>query len=1251
MSDPSKLPPHPGDAVGFPSRAADLDAFPGFSSPPAGYGEVPFYWWVGDPLTKERLSWQLDQLKANGVTGLQVNYAHGKGGGISWGLPYASDPPIFSDAWWELWNWAVQECKKRGMAIGLSDYTLAWPGNQQWIDEIMADPQMQGSVLESQKLDAPAGKRFTLAVGENVVSLVAFPVRDGQLDGSAAVDLLAKVKDKSLTWEVPQGVWQVVMVSRRGVPQSIDPMNATVGAKVIEKHFQRFENHCPGEGGKGLNYFFQDELNFGVHGNLWSARLGLEFRKRKGYDLAPVLGALFVDIGPATPKIRMDYSDVMVALEEESYFRPIFEWHWKRGMLYGCDQGSRGQDLQEFGDYFRGVRWFTAPGHDTPGVGADLIKGKVSSSISHLYQRPRVWLEGYHSSGWGASPAALMTATRDNFIYGCNLLSLHGLYYTTHGGFWEWAPPCYHFRMPYWPHMGTYLKYFERLSYVLSQGVHRCDVAILYPVATAEAGLDGKGATKAAFSLGAAFFDQGIDFDFMDFESLARAKILDKQLQVSGEAYRVLVLPAMAAVRESTIRQALEFYRNGGMVIAVGALPQASDRIGRDDAQLDAMVKEIFGVTAAGAKDGNVRAQTNAAGGIGLLALDGQEITTLINKSLVRDFFPGDPRDPAKPGRAHVLHRKVGPRDIYMVQGAARNAECFFRAKGKVELWDPWTGQTRPIHTFRVAEHGTYVRLPLEEPQANLIVFSPGEAGTAIEATNLEIVTAAEVRDGLPSVAGFTTTGGDRSATVRHNGKTVELTGHADAPPPAISLEGPWEFELKPTMNNRWGDFRMPAFDAMIGAEARQFLYAEETEAASNWQTQDLDDSKWSRVTCSFGQQFWQMGPVDANVDTKALEQTLAAMQTIDPALPVAVGDQKLFWKPYAYSTRWGIEDDPGEQGYHGLKELISDEFLAATGRTYLWTTAVAPKAMRARLLQGGLSDLRVWLNGAPVAKLDGDVPLAQGANRLLLRCDGGRGHFVLEAPDSQAATQKFPLSMSWYNRPGVLGLDCLVGKKEHVGWYRFTAPPGLRAMTFVAFGQVQGWANAQELRIEPGKVQADGSREYKATILKPNPGMTKVALRITQAVGHYGGAALPEPIALDCGVGQASLGDWSKMGALVHYSGGAWYRKTIDLAAGQIRGQMTLHLGSVVATAEVHVNGKLAGVCIAPPWTVDITPFIRSGANRIEILVYNTLANHYGTIPSQYRGTPTSGLMGPVTIETAMPVTLRAIGHAEMKR
>ena len=79
---------------------------------------------------------------------------------------------------------------------------------------------------------------------------------------------------------------------------------------------------------------------------------------------------------------------------------------------------------------------------------------------------------------------------------------------------------------------------------------------------------------------------------------------------------------------------------------------------------------------------------------------------------------------------------------------------------------------------------------------------------------------------------------------------------------------------------------------------------------------------------------------------------------------------------------------------------------------------------------------------------------------------------------------------------------------------------------------------------------------------------------------------------------------------------------------------EVIIDLGKVVATAEVHVNDSLAGILVTAPWKIDISKWIRKGENKIEILVYNTLANHYLTIPTKYRGNSLqSGLLGPVKL------------------
>ena len=62
--------------LGFPDRSPDVDVLPGFREPHRGYGNVPFYWWNGDPLTRERLLWQLNELDAAGTDGFGVSYIH-----------------------------------------------------------------------------------------------------------------------------------------------------------------------------------------------------------------------------------------------------------------------------------------------------------------------------------------------------------------------------------------------------------------------------------------------------------------------------------------------------------------------------------------------------------------------------------------------------------------------------------------------------------------------------------------------------------------------------------------------------------------------------------------------------------------------------------------------------------------------------------------------------------------------------------------------------------------------------------------------------------------------------------------------------------------------------------------------------------------------------------------------------------------------------------------------------------------------
>ena len=1365
LGDPADMPAPPPHAVGFPSRDPNLDALPGFRNPPPGYGEVPFWWWTGDPLDKERLLWQIEQVHEKGISGMQVNYAHEDSPG--W-LTYAAQPEIFSDAWWEVWKFVAGECGRRGMGIGLSGYTLDWPNGRSLISRTLyGESEIQGrEIVVARKERVAAGKRLACELPADTVAVRAYPCRKAGV-GPGSIDLAGSTKDGRLDWTAAQGEWEVWILTAARKPGTLNPIHPLAGRRVIEKFFQPFQDHAPGQSATGLNYFFHDELRFGVGDRLWADDLAEEFRKRKGYGLSEALPAMFQEVGPRTFKYRLDFMDVKMQLAQERYFIPIFRWHRSRGKIYGCDQGSRGRNPLEFGDYFSAVRWYTAPGHDTPGGRADLIKGKVSSSIAHLYRRPRVWLEGYHSLGWGATPENLMFATRENYLYGCNLLNLHGLYYTTHGSFWEWAPPCYHFRMPYWKHMGVFLKYFERLSYLMSQGVHQCDVAVVYPVAPSQAGLGGREATQAAFAVGTALVNHGYDFIFMDCQSLARAEVRDGRLHVADASYHVLVVPAMRAVRWSTLQKVRELYRAGGIVIAGGELPEASDRAGREDPELDAIVKEVFGATAAEVAGGACPpAQHSEAGGIGIalssseqlpprcydggfvgrwvwskepvqrvyfkgvwrapdsaksacqarffcdnegtLYLNGSRICSGVDHShgwtgevLLKDgdvitidakdhnapgtrgtagmFFAivhdgktvlstkdlrctsatptaeawrtdrdlsklsapdptnvhplhrgsaaGNrwtalvdlleervPRDVSAARQVKATHRKVGPRDVYMVMGATRSSTVEFRAKGRVELWDPWTGDVRPLQVVGETAVSTKVELPLEAYEAQIVVFTPGH-------------------------------------------KHVNPPATSARPVQQIVLDGDWEFELQPTMDNRFGDFRLPVTERLIGPEARIFRHAVESGSAADWREPSFDDSHWERITYDFGPQFWLLGPIPSDGPADASDAQLARLAKVNPDEAIIIGGQPYRWRPYCLSWRQGLEGDPGHQGYHGLKENITDHFLclgkrekalnefkyvteAAGSRYYLWTSATVERPTTARIVASAhregerphasnvLTPAAVFLNGTRVEDLQQSVALRAGANPLLARYDqAGRGYLVMKREGVPSnPPRRTPLSMVWFDDPSVIRFDVHAGEGP-AEWFRFVAPPGLRAMIMTAHGTVEAWANGQPMR-------AASTGRFEAASVLPRP--ANIALRVIPETGFCGAALFPDPVQLECGQGVTALGDWSKASSLECYSGGAWYRKTVALTPEQVGGTVTLDLGKVIATAEVHVNGQLAGIRVAPPWRVDISKQVRPGENRVEVLVFNTLANHYVTIPTRYRGDLTSGLLGPVTIRVA---------------
>ncbi len=89
--------------------------------------------------------------------------------------------------------------------------------------------------------------------------------------------------------------------------------------------------------------------------------------------------------------------------------------------------------------------------------------------------------------GLGGTQEENLAWTNENCAYGINLYNRHGGLYTLMRGWYEWAPPAVNYFQPYWKYWKSFTDYVKRLSYILSQGKHRADVALLYPLTTMHA--------------------------------------------------------------------------------------------------------------------------------------------------------------------------------------------------------------------------------------------------------------------------------------------------------------------------------------------------------------------------------------------------------------------------------------------------------------------------------------------------------------------------------------------------------------------------------------------------------------------------------------------------------------------------------------------------------------------------------------------------------------------------------------------
>lgn len=1144
-----------------------------FYRPARENGEVPFYWWTGEKLNKERLKHQLTLLAEKGIAGVQINYAHMRLGGENdevfggHGRSIPGDPMQFSEDWWEFFGYAAEVCEELGLGIGVGDYTIAWIGNGFFTDKIAALDEMSARELSCSRVRYFGSDSYV--PDEDVYALVSYS------DAECSVPEI--LYERGVGFSSDRACCADAFEIRlRKIENSINPMAPGCGEMLTDIYFKEFERRNPNLKKGTLNYFFQDELLFGCNERyIWSELLREKVKEKFGCDPLGFLPHLFFSLGDITPKVRLDIADVRTQLSEDNYFKPIYEFHASRGMIYGCDQSSRGKTPDEFSDYFRCVRWFTAPGNDTPGRAADLIKVKVNSSIAHLYHRPRVWLEGYHSSGWGTTLESITAATDDNFIFGANLLNLHGLYYTTYGGFFEWAPPDFHFRMPYWDDEKQWLDKYKRLSALLTVGAHRCDAAIYYPVSSCDYGEHAEECVNATFNAAEKMFCRGIDFDFIDFQSIERAKLIDGKLCTSDEKYRALIFCGVDCIRYGVINQLKKFLDCGGYVFFCGITPYASDRAGLNDDVLKSDILDLL-------SHPHCR-----------LAADTDELLRDFDGAVYRSFLPEYRGENEK---VYVHRRVFGNDNLYFVRYAEKDSVCRFEASGTPYLLDIGHEKIYRL-TGTVSESGfVFIKMPYDSNADTVILFTD---------TDLPV-------DGDINTSGFA----EKKITK------------------SIVLED-WNFELKPTLDNTYGDFYLPA-GGTIGAEARFFDCAESDASLSEPAEYKYKNGAYCMSRCVYRFK-GTLTPTSVNdiVNGKTDVGDFELLPVHDRYGYIYTGDD---FDKYIY-----------EEGYHGLKGKVYDDNFYFDDDAVMLTAVYSDTEAEAYPYITGIVPDALYVNSRQVKDFTLPVKFHAGKNTVVAafvydadKCPDYRNRSLRKRSGVRFVKEKnftktdYPLAASSFANPDFLPHINPFADCENY-CFSFVAPPGFVGFDAPVFGElVKASACGVAMNIESVGKGNFGESMFRASAKTKFDEAVKVTFFVKSDGCHRDFGLIPEPIKLTCEAGKIKTGDFSKIGALCCYSGKAVYSAKVEVQKEDIDERFLLGLGKVGATAKVSVNGKEAAVLTHSPFSVDVTEFLVNGENSVKITVSNTLSNHYSTVPSRYSNYPEdaeSGLIGPVML------------------
>ncbi len=609
------------------------------------------------------------------------------------------------------------------------------------------------------------------------------PENGQTIETASVIDLTGMLDENGkLTWDVPAGEWTILRFCSRSTGAISRPAPlAGVGLEsnkfdttALNHHFEAYvgklmdlmgtrnRKEIPKTGWNTLQF-----ESWEMSSQNWSSNFREEFKRRRGYDLwtyLPVLSGRVVDNPELSERFLWDLRQTSQDLIIEYHVEHLKKKAHENGLQLHIEPHDMNPTsdmvLASVGDVPMAEFWRN---HFNSAFSVH-----QASSTGHIYDKPIVAAEAYTSfmTCWNLYPFQMKNQGDWAFSTGINRFvyvqfthqpwkdQKPGMAFGPHGIYWNRT-------QTFWPLLSDYHKYVTRCQYLLRQGKFVADICYLLP----------EGAPNVFVPPPSAFTGdkwtpdrRGHNFDGCPPSALIEmAEVKNGKIVFPGGAsYHLLVLPDVETMTPELLEKIESLARQGARI--VGSPPEKSPSLSgypECDGAVIRFVEQLWGGTEVPADPtsrkygkgtihwGGALSQSDAHNydldpslymslegknedySEGLSGHDGTrpgtpypdyESTAAILEQM------GVPENFSSAGNVRYSQRQLPGMDIYFVANRTDQFlkdECRFRTQlSHPQLWDPLTGETRPLPQHKQTDGVTSLPIDFEAFQSFFVIFT-----------------------------------------------------------------------------------------------------------------------------------------------------------------------------------------------------------------------------------------------------------------------------------------------------------------------------------------------------------------------------------------------------------------------------------------------------------------------------------------------------------------------------------------------